>query len=160
MNILNMIQQNDMLKVVLVLLVVYFFMKYYNKENLDNVLPMPLVQGPMQTHDIVLKDTPQQIQMDKIVAGPTQLTTNDLLPAYDDANDFAKQNPVSKLLQEQNFLQSGYHAGINTIVQSNKIASLDLRSTPPIVKQSVGPFMNSSYETPVGAGRRQFEIGI
>lgn len=163
MNILNMIQQNDMLKVVLVLLVVYFFMKYYNKENLDNVsVSMPLAQGniPMLTHGNALKETPQQIQMDKIVAGPTQLTTNDLLPAYDDANDFAKQNPVSKLLQEQNFLQSGYHAGINTVVQSNKIASLDIRSTPPIVKQSVGPFMNSSYETPVGFGRRQFEIGI
>ena len=65
-----------------------------------------------------LATTSQQEQLDKIVAGSTPLTTQDLLPVYDSANEFAQQNPVSKLLQEQNFLQAGYHTGINTTIQS------------------------------------------
>jgi|APCry1669192647_1035423.scaffolds.fasta_scaffold18164_2 hypothetical protein len=96
---------------------------------------------------------------DKIVTGSTQLTASDLLPKYDEANDFVKENPVSGLLKEQNFLISGYHMGINTVMQSNKIAYLDLRSAPPIPKQDVGPFLNSSYDSFGGSSaRRYFEI--
>ena len=147
-------------------------MKYYNREGLDNVPsePKPAVliapsQPVVAQANIkdslapALQSTEQQKQVEKVVAGSNQLTTNDLLPKYDDANDFAKQNPVSKLLQEQNFLQAGYHMGINTVVQSNKIPYLDIRSCPPIPKSEVGPFNNSSYEQPVGANRRFLEIG-
>ena len=96
---------------------------------------------------------------DKIVTGSTQLTATDLLPKYDEANDFVKENPVSGLLKEQNFLISGYHMGINTVMQSNKIPYLDLRSAPPIPKQEISPFLNSSYETFGGSSaRRYFEI--
>jgi hypothetical protein len=168
MDILEMIQKNDMLKVILILLAVYFFMKYYNRESLDNVeaeaKPVE-AQAPMAQPDVkavaapVLAPEAQQQQVEKVVAGQTQLTANDLLPTYDDANEFAKQNPVSQLLQEQNFLQAGYHMGINTVVQSNKIPYLDIRSCPPIPKSEVGPFNNSSYEQPVGANRRFLEIG-
>lgn len=172
MDILEMIQKNDMLKVILILVAVYFFMKYYNREGLDNVAGakgVPVIVPPSQPAvaqaDVkalaapVLAKTEQQKQVEKVVAGANQLTANDLLPKYDDANDFAKQNPVSKLLQEQNFLQAGYHMGINTVIQSNKIPYLDIRSCPPIPKADVGPFNNSSYEQPVGANRRFLEIG-
>lgn len=168
MDILEMIQKNDMLKVILILLAVYFFMKYYNRESLDNVeaeaKPVE-AQALMAQPDVkavaapVLAPEAQQQQVERVVAGQTQLTANDLLPTYDDANEFAKQNPVSQLLQEQNFLQAGYHMGINTVVQSNKIPYLDIRSCPPIPKSEVGPFNNSSYEQPVGANRRFLEIG-
>jgi hypothetical protein len=170
MDILEMIQKNDMLKVILILLAVYFFMKYYNRESLDNVEAdvesvKPVQELSMAQPDVkavaspVLVPEEQQRQVEKVVAGSTQLTANDLLPTYDDANDFAKQNPVSKLLQEQNFLQAGYHMGINTVIQSNKIPYLDIRSCPPIPKQDVGPFNNSSFEQPVGSNRRFLEIG-
>lgn len=185
MSIIDIIKKNDILKVVLILAAVYFFMKYYHRETLDNVgaIDMPVMQpmvvqpilsapslaqpnsvnvlAPAVTKDAMPVNTvsAQQAQLDKIVAGPTQLTTSDLLPKYDAANDFAKENPVSKLLQEQNFLQAGYHMGINTVVQSNKIPYLDIRSCPPIPKQTVGPFLNSSFEQPAGSSRRQFEIG-
>jgi len=167
MDILEMIQKNDMLKVILILLAVYFFMKYYNRESLDNVEAdvKPVQELSMAQPDVkavaspILFPTEQQRQVEKVVAGSTQLTANDLLPTYDDANDFAKQNPVSKLLQEQNFLQAGYHMGINTVIQSNKIPYLDIRSCPPIPKQEVGPFNNSSFEQPVGSNRRFLEIG-
>lgn len=185
MDLIEVIKKNDMLKVLLILAAVYFFMKYYNRETLDNVgaidiptsskVVQPMVVQPnmvaptvsyipvttMNVLPINGQTAPvsaQQAQIEKIVAGPTQLTTADLLPKYDAANDFAKENPVNKLLQEQNFLQAGYHMGINTVMQSNKIPYLDIRSAPPIPKSVVGPFMNSSYEQPVGAGRRHFEL--
>lgn len=169
MDVLKMIQTNDMLKVVLVLIGVYCFMKFYYKETLDNVSGTPpltnaatntVVQGDATAvpQAMVTSQTPQQTQIDKIVAGPTQLTTNDLLPKYDDANAFAKENPVSKLLQEQNFLQAGYHMGINSQIQSNKIPYLDIRSCPPIAKQIAGPWSQSSYEAPTGNSRRHFEM--
>ena len=173
MDILEMIQKNDMLKIILILVAVYFFMKYYNRESLDNVSganpSLPLVLPPSQASVTqakvdgvaaqVFTNDDQEEQVEKVVAGATQLSAGDLLPTYDDANDFAKQNPVSKLLQEQNFLQAGYHMGINTVIQSNKIPYLDIRSCPPIPKQEVGPFNNSSFEQPVGSNRRFLEIG-
>lgn len=168
MNILEMIQKNDMLKVILILVAVYFFMKYYNRESLDNVsgTDSPSSQPPVTQADVrdiaaqvVENEDQQQQQVERVVAGASQLSAGDLLPKYDDANDFAKQNPVSKLLQEQNFLQAGYHMGINTVIQSNKIPYLDIRSCPPIPKQEVGPFNNSSFEQPVGSNRRFLEIG-
>jgi hypothetical protein len=178
MDVLRYIQKNDMVKILLILLGVYLFMKYYHKENLDNttqiatLLQAPTLpsnksdpQGVAQgiTQGIAQAPSPtetaQSVHIDSIIAGQTQLTTADLLPTYDKANDFTKENPVSKLLQEQNFLQAGYHMGINTISQSNKIKYLDLRSCPPIPKQDVSPFLNSSYEEPAGAKRRYLEIG-
>jgi len=162
MNVIKMIQQNDMLKVALILVAVYFFMKYYNKEGLDNIEgnsdQIPVVQLVTPSQNTFLENT-QQDQIDKVVAGQAQLTTNDLLPVYDEANEFAKQNPASNLLQEQNFLQAGYHMGINTVVQSNKIPYLDIRSAPPIPKGEAGPWNQSSYETPAGFGRKFLEIG-
>jgi len=97
---------------------------------------------------------------DKIVSGSTQLKAEDLLPKYDEATDFSKENPVSNLLKEQNFLISGYHMGINTVLQSNKIPYHDLRSAPVIPKQEIGPWGQSSYENFAGsAARRHFELG-
>lgn len=93
------------------------------------------------------------------VSGSTGLTTNELLPKYDEANDFVKQNPVSDLLKQQNFLISGYHVGINTVLQSNKIPNFSLRSTPPIPKQQLGPWNQSSIEEPSNSDRRFFELG-
>jgi hypothetical protein len=171
MSILKMIEKNDILKIALVVIAIYFFMKFFQYEQLENVAPevkvevKPVVQPVVQPVIVpevkapVVTKTEQQSQIDKVVGCQTPLCSTDLLPQYDDANAFAKQNPVSKLLQEQNFLQAGYHAGINTIVQSNKLPYLDIRSCPPIPKQDIGPFNNSSYEQPAGANRRFLEIG-
>jgi hypothetical protein len=176
MGILKTIEKNDIFKIALVVIAIYFFMKFFAFEKLENVgsnikaivqpvpsvVPSPPVVQPVIVPEVkapVVTKADQQSQIDKVVGCDTPLCSSDLLPQYDDANAFAKQNPVSKLLQEQNFLQAGYHAGINTIVQSNKLKYLDIRSCPPIPKQDVGPFNNSSYEQPAGANRRFLEIG-
>jgi hypothetical protein len=122
-------------------------------------MAQPIIQGPTSSGQA--GSAPQQQQQagfQRVVDGVPPLAAEDLLPKYDDADKFAKENPISKLLKEQNFLISGYHVGINTVVQSNKIAYHDLRSAPPIPKESVGPWSQSSYDTPMGANRRQLEI--
>jgi hypothetical protein len=172
MNIVETIQKNDILKVLLILAGVYLFMTYYYKETLENVGETTVqVDSAPGTQVPVTQAAPgslavgapvgsaQQQEVASVVAGSAQLTTSDLLPKYDDASDFAKQNPVSKILQEQNFLQAGYHIGINTTIQSNKIPYLDIRSCPPIPKQEAGPWNQSTFEEPAGAKRRYLEIG-
>ena len=170
-NILETIQNNDILKVLVVILGIYLIYTYYFKpqekygsyygmipEQLENVQQeMTLAQPESQSVEAPIAKM-QQEQIDKIVAGSDQIKADDLLPKYDDANAFAKENPVSKLLKEQNFLISGYHAGVNTVLQSNKIGNLDLRSLPPIPKESVGPWHQSSYEQSAGQLRRGVEI--
>jgi hypothetical protein len=167
MELMSFIQKNA-LEILVVLGAVFLFMRYfYSREQLENTeapVEAPVVEvvqaqaEPIKV-EAAPQETDQQTQIDTIVAGQTQLTTEDLLPKYDEANAFVKENPVAKLLQEQNFLQAGYHMGINTVVQSNKIPYLDLRSAPPIAKQEVGPFLNSSFEEAMGAKRRSFNLG-
>jgi hypothetical protein len=89
-----------------------------------------------------------------------ELKAEDLLPKYDEQNEFAQQNPVGELLKEKNFLISGYHLGINTIMSSNKLPYYDLRSLPAIPKEEVGPWSQSSYEKSPSNQRRGFEIGV
>lgn len=163
-NIIQIVKNNDLVKILLILGAVYVFMQYYHKENLENVestTKRTMIAQPSSSMKFASSEPmsdAQAKQIDKVVAGTTTLTTEDLLPKYDDANEFAKQNPTSKLLASQSFLTSGYHMGINTVSQSNKIPYHDIRSCPPIVKQELGPWNNSSYDSPVGSGRRQLEI--
>lgn len=150
---------------------------FMSKETLENVVDETQTTTPAQ----VAQETTQAAQEQEPVsymgkangqAGvklsaplpeveAKQLEAEDLLPKYSEADEFAKENPVSKLLKEQNFLIAGYHTGVNTVMQSNKIPYHDLRSAPPIAKQEVGPWMQSSYEQPAGGpgSRRFFEVG-
>lgn len=179
-NILETIQKNDMLKVLLVVLGIYLLYTYFKPqekydsyygmipEQLENTAQQEMTLAQPESEllgetpgKVVSKDPkPSQLQqqIDKIVAGGDQIKADDLLPKYDDANSFAKENPVSKLLKEQNFLISGYHAGINTVLQDRKVGNLDLRSLPPIPKETVGPWHQSSYEQSPGQLRRGVEI--
>jgi hypothetical protein len=173
-NIIETIKSNDLVKILLIVGLVYFLMTYMKgskKEKLENVdapaapvvnqapLELPANQPTMTFSPANMPNADaQQKQIDDVVAGQQKLTADDLLPKYDDANAFAKENPVSKLLKEQNFLVSGFHAGINTVMQSNKIPYLDLRVLPPIPKENVGPWNQSSYEQSPASLRRGLEI--
>jgi hypothetical protein len=171
-NIIETIKSNDLVKILLIVGLVYFLMTYMKgskKEKLENVdapAVKPTIPLQLPANQPTLAFTPanmsnadaQQKQIDEVVAGQQKLTADDLLPKYDDANAFAKENPVSQLLKEQNFLVSGFHAGINTVMQSNKIPYLDLRVLPPIPKENVGPWNQSSYEQSPASLRRGLEI--
>lgn len=154
-NFLEMIQKNDLIKLLIVAIGIYFLITYYNRETLENtVVDEPV--APVQPTTI---EPPEGLPVAQPVADAAQLKAEELLPKYDDANEFAKQNPVSKLLKESNFLIAGHHVGVNTVVQSNKIPYHDIRSSFPVEKAQVGPWSQSSYDSPAGSGRRELNIG-
>lgn len=185
MAIFEQIQSHHLLIFTLVVIGVYYYFTYMYKEGMSNVV-LPGIYESLDNvvEDNVVEETAPQVApptlsensrfvggkvfgidnpdlaMADVVTSKQQLNADDLLPKYDEANEFAKQNPVANLLSEQNFLVSGYHIGVDTVTQSNKIAYHDLRSAPPVPKVQVGPWSQSSYETPAGSGRRQLEIGF
>jgi hypothetical protein len=87
----------------------------------------------------------------------TTLDPSDLLPS-DKNNEWAKLNPSGQgELADVNLLQAGYHAGINTVAgQAMRNSNLQLRSDPPVNKENVGPWNNSTIEA--DTSRLQFEI--
>ncbi len=86
-----------------------------------------------------------------------QLTAQDLLP-QDKSSTWASVNPEGQgSLANQNFLQAGYHIGINTVGQTLRNANLQLRSEPPCPQSQVSPWLQSTIEPDVS--RRPMEIG-
>lgn len=182
-SITKFINENQLLVPIVLVVLFVIYMSYtmsIKKETLDNTskltTPETTTQIPVVFNDTTTTTTPipRPLSTDHGALANNDyssvafsenkeketLKSEDLLPKYDEASDFAKENPVSNLLKEQNFLISGYHMGVNTVMQSNKIAYHDLRSAPVIPKQNLGPFLNSSYETFGGSsGRRFFELG-
>jgi hypothetical protein len=90
--------------------------------------------------------TEKQI-LEKISTGASQLTAGDLLPNYDDAATFSQENPVSKILKDQNFLISGYSQGMDTISSSKRIPYNDFRENILIPKDNtISPWNMSALE--------------
>lgn len=91
-------------------------------------------------------------------AAVSTVAPSDLLP-NDDNNEWAKLNPSGQgELQDVNLLQAGYHSGVNTVAgQAMRNSNLQLRSDPPVNKENVGPWNNSTIEA--DSSRLQFEIG-
>jgi hypothetical protein len=86
-----------------------------------------------------------------------QLTAEELLP-QDNSSLWAQVNPSGEgNLKDRNFLQSGYHIGINTVGQTLRNANLQLRSEPPCPQVVVSPFIQSTITPDVS--RKPFEIG-
>ncbi len=80
-----------------------------------------------------------------------------LLP-NDTNSQWASLNPAGNgALQSVNLLQAGSLIGINTQGSSLRNANLQLRSEPPISKQNIGPWMNSTIEP--DSLRKPLEIG-
>ena len=86
-----------------------------------------------------------------------QLGADDLLPK-DDSSLWAQVNPAGEgSLKDRNFLQSGYHIGINTVGQTLRNANQQLRSEPPNPQQKVSPWLQSTIEP--DTNRKPMEIG-
>ncbi len=84
------------------------------------------------------------------------LTPEQLLP-QDNSSTWNQVNPSGEgSLKDRNFLQSGFHIGINTVGQTLRNANLQLRSEPPCPQVRVSPWMTSTIEPDVS--RRPFEI--
>lgn len=85
------------------------------------------------------------------------LNAGDLLPA--DANSqWAQANPGGQgSLSDKNFLNAGYHVGVNTVGQSLRNANRQLRSDPPNPQTKVSPWMQTTIEPDIN--RKPFEVG-
>jgi len=85
------------------------------------------------------------------------LNPSDLLPK-NQANDWSAANPIGQgSLEEQNFLDAGFHSGINTVGNSLRNANMQLRSEPPNPQKKVSPWQQSTIEPDFN--RKQLDIG-
>lgn len=86
----------------------------------------------------------------------SRLQSKDLIPQGGDNNTWKKLNPDPEgWLEGRNFLQAGYHLGINTIGQSRKNANYQLRSEPANPRDQVSVWNQSQIDPDV---RRCFEL--
>lgn len=85
-----------------------------------------------------------------------QLLPEELLP-QDNSSTWAQVNPQgSGSLKDKNFLQSGFHSGIDTIGSSLRNSNLQLRSEPPNPQVVVSPWMQTTIQP--DTNRRALEI--
>lgn len=104
-----------------------------------------------------LYESQQGTELPKDLFPQNQLSANDLLPA-DNNSIWAKVNPRGQgELADKNFLEAGYHIGINTTGQSLRNANQQIRSDPPNPQMKVSPWNQTTIEPDVS--RRSFEIG-
>ena len=86
-----------------------------------------------------------------------QLNPDELLPG-NAATKFAQENPSGGgQLKDKNFLEAGFHVGVNTVGQSLRNANRQLRSEPPNPQVKVSPWLTTTIEP--DANRRPLEIG-
>jgi len=101
----------------------------------------------------------QQAQALKSASGDRdQLKPSELLPTDQEASAWSKVNPKGKgSLEFKNFLEAGYHLGMNTQTNTLRNANLQIRSEPPNPQVPISIFNNSTigFDT----NRRPLEIG-
>jgi hypothetical protein len=85
------------------------------------------------------------------------LDSKDLLPS--EANSkWAQTNPAGQgNLSDKNFLNAGFHVGMNTVGQSLRNSNLQLRSEPPNPQNKVSPWLQSTIDPDMN--RKPLEIG-
>lgn len=85
------------------------------------------------------------------------LSAEDLLP-QDKYSKWAEVNPEGAgELKDRNFLEAGWHHGVNTVGQSLRNANYQLRSEPANPQVKVSPWMQSTIGPDVN--RKPLEIG-
>jgi hypothetical protein len=141
------------------------------KENMDNQMSDPIMdkrimtQAPGGEGSLVGENQMEHFansdQMgkrdDKSSFPQSQLTAAELLP-QDNSSQWAQVYPSGEgSLKDRNFLQAGYHIGINTVGQTLRNANQQLRSEPPNPQVKVSPWLQSTIEPDMG--RKPFEIG-
>ena len=80
-------------------------------------------------------------------ASVSTVDPSDLLPS-DNTSEWAQMNPSGEGdVGNVNLLKAGYHNGINTVSGgAMRNSNLQLRSDPPIAKENVSPFLQSTIE--------------
>lgn len=86
------------------------------------------------------------------------LNPAELLPKSE-ASSWSEANPIgSGALEDQNFLDAGFHSGINTVGNSLRNANMQLRSEFPNPQKKVSPWSQSTIEPDMN--RKPLEVGM
>ena len=88
----------------------------------------------------------------KDILSPEDLLPKDLNTTWQQASP-----STSGSLESKNFVNAGFHIGVNTVGQSLRNANRQLRSDPPNPQVKVSPWMQSTIEPDIN--RKPLEIG-
>lgn len=114
-------------------------------------------QGDEQYKMIDSPDSMRNNQFPNDCYPKDQLSPSDLLPS-DSNSTWAQVNPIGQGdLKDKNFLEAGYHIGINTVGQTLRNPNYQLRSEPPNPQIKVSPWQQTTIEP--DSNRRPLEIG-
>lgn len=87
-----------------------------------------------------------------------KLTADDLLPKDAANSKWAQVNPAGQGdMKDKNFLNAGFHVGVNTVGTSLRNANRQIRSEPPNPQVKVSPWNQTTIEADLN--RRPLEIG-
>jgi len=129
------------------------------KNNSYNATPRGTTESPMSEGFENLSPAPMPFQSAEKPANcypKNQLAPQELLP-NDPNSKWAQVNPMGAGdIAGKNFLNAGALIGVNTVGQSLRNASWDLRSEPPNPQVQVSPWQNSTIEP--DTNRRVLEI--
>ena len=149
-----------MFKIVVYVLAAYVALKVLQENCGIDILGKieGLTSGPAPVSKIMASEgpsydsIPMEVPKDMGRTQPTcypqpTLKAEDLLPKED--SDSIKEFNTAKphgegILQGVNFLDAGFHIGVNTVGQSLRNANLQLRSEPPNPQVHVSPWLNTS----------------
>ena len=82
---------------------------------------------------------------EKALAEQEEIKPSELLPAENDADEWARANPKGEgSLELKNFTEAAFHIGVDTQGNSLRNANLQLRSEPPNPIKQVSIFNNST----------------
>jgi hypothetical protein len=124
------------------------------KEHMTNVQP----SEPILTEDYRPVDFSGQ-KLPSDCFPKDRLTAQDLLPKDAANSRWAEVNPAGQGdVKDQNFLQAGYHVGLNTTMGTRtKNANMQIRSDPVNPQTVVSPWLQSTILP--DTQRRPLEIG-
>lgn len=121
--------------------------------------PIPLDPAAVQERTVDYPSAPgaDAVTLPSDCFPKDRLVAADLLPK-DAANEkWARVNPAGQGdVDDKNYLNAGYHYGINTVAGTLRNANLQLRSEPPNPRAQVTPWNQSTIEPDLN--RRPFEI--
>jgi hypothetical protein len=131
-----------------------------NRQTAEQVIPQGVESSQQQASFQGSQQQQQKVDASGNVintCGNDILTSAELLPG-DVKTTWSEVTPVNPGgLESKNFLDAGFHIGINTVGQSMRNANRQIRSDPPIPKVEVSIWNRSTIES--DDNRRPLEIG-
>tara|TARA_B100001248_G_C27375190_1_gene453868 strand:- start:15 stop:539 length:525 start_codon:yes stop_codon:yes gene_type:complete len=136
---------------------------FSNDSNVESSNDLNVQTNEVSDINEVPAPAPEEVQSDSATNIPSclpkdQLMPQELLPQDTPANQWSLANPQgSGSLKDKNFLQAGYHVGINTVGQTLRNANMQLRSDPPNPQVQVSPWLQTTINP--DTNRKPMEIG-